>query len=179
MASRNVVPFQFQPATHRRRAKPVCRQWQRKSVQSFSQNHLVGRDGVSPSPTLLTMAKHSFALETANHRLVSPNRREWDFHGRKSISPHNFHRDANACPRNPAAIDQPQANEGNSTHVSKTKPIVATLRSSLAVHKTDGRGPASTNNHLPTKCWLIARFYGAPHEPWIAPAMFDGPWCKR
>ncbi len=134
---------------------------------------------MSPSPILITTEKHSFVLETAIHRVVLPGRHELDFHGRKSISGHNFRCAADACPRNPAAIGRFWANEDSSIHVSKTIPIVARLRSNLAAHKTGGRGPASANNRRQARCRLTARFYGVPRGHWVVPATIDDPWCKR
>ena len=125
------------------------------------------------------MAKHSFVLETAIHRVVLPSRHEPDFHGRKPISDHNFRYAANVCPRNPAAIGRFQANEDSSIPVSKTIPIAARLRSNLAAHKTGGRGPASANNRRQARCRLTARFYGVHRGHWVVPATIDGPWCKR
>jgi len=134
---------------------------------------------VSPSLILFTTAKHLFVLETANRRVVSPIPREPDFHVRNSISGHNFRRVADACPRNPAAIGRFQADGDSSIHVSKTKPIVARSRSSLAVHKTGGCGPASANNRRRARCRLIARFCGGRRGRWAVPAMTDDPSRKR
>ena len=69
------------------------------------------RHGVRPGN--FTTVKYSSVLETANRQAVSPILRARDFRGRNSISACNFHFDANAYPRNSAAILRLQANGGS------------------------------------------------------------------